>query len=137
MKTFKRILLGLLAVLGFLILFLPVSILADSLFGGADQSIPLEQVEAFRKGLEQAGVTHQISIYNGQPHAFVSSVEAIEAGGAQAYAWNEMLLFLETRLKIGSSRQPAPGGFSYSPSFPWEYYAMLVYEHAFGSGSHH
>lgn len=107
------------------------------IFGGADQSIPLEEVEAFENGLEEAGIPHQVTIYDGQPHAFVEDAEGIQAGGAQGDAWNEMLDFLETNLKNTTSHTPTPSGFSYSPAFPWTYYAMLVYEHAFGSGSHH
>ncbi len=42
------------------------------IFGGADQSIPIEEVKAFEIGLTEAGVPNEISIYDGQPHAFVT-----------------------------------------------------------------
>ena len=45
------------------------------IFGGADSSIPLENVHAFEAGLQQAGVPHEITIYEGQPHAFVTDIE--------------------------------------------------------------
>ena len=105
------------------------------IFGGADQSIPLEEVDALRAGLEQAQVPHQISIYDGQPHAFVTDAEGIASDPVQAEAWNEMLAFLDANLKA-KSHQPG-AGFAYEAPFPWRYYAMLVYEHAFGMSGHH
>lgn len=105
------------------------------IFGGADQSIPLEEVDALEKGLAAAGVPHQISIYDGQPHAFVTSAEGIASDPVQAKAWNEMLAFLDANLK--STAHQSGMGFAYKAPFPWQYYAMLVYEHAFGDGSHH
>lgn len=108
------------------------------IFGGADQSIPLEEVDALEKGLETAGIPHQISVYDGQPHAFMLDAESVQADPVQARAWDEMLAFLETNLKLKeASSEPKPEGISYIPAFPWKYYALLVYEHAFGSGSHH
>jgi carboxymethylenebutenolidase len=106
------------------------------IFGGADQSIPLDEVKAFERGLEQANIPHQISIYDGQPHAFVHDAEGIKAGGAQGDAWNEMLVFLEANLKNKSTQNYSNGSSAYEPAFAWKYYAMLVYEHAFGSASH-
>lgn len=106
------------------------------IFGGADASIPLEEVTALENGLAQAGVPHQISIYKNQPHAFLVDAEGIEAGGAQAEAWNEMLLFLDENLK-SKSFSPNKNSFTYNAPFPWDYYVMLVFEHAFGSASHH
>jgi len=106
------------------------------IFGGADQSIPLEDVDAFDKGLEAAGIPHQITIYDGQPHAFVHDADGIKAGGAQGEAWNEMLVFLEENLKNKTSQNGTVASSDYQPPFAWKYYALLVYEHAFGSASH-
>ncbi|MBN8657962.1 MAG: dienelactone hydrolase family protein [Anaerolineae bacterium] len=105
------------------------------IFGGADQSIPLEEVDALESGLGAAGIPHQISIYDGQPHAFMLDAEAVQADPVQAAAWEEMLVFLDANLKA-KSHQPGTG-MVYEAQFPWQYYAMLVYEHAFGSASHH
>lgn len=107
------------------------------IFGGADQSIPLSEVDAFEKGLETAGIPHQITVYDGQPHAFVQDAEGIKSGGAQGEAWNEMLTFLEENLKNRSSSNGAGASVEYEALFAWKYYAMLVYEHAFGTASHH
>ena len=106
------------------------------IFGGADQSIPLTEVDAFEKGLTAAGIEHKITVYDGQPHAFVQDAAGIQAGGAQAEAWNEMLAFLEANLKNGSALNPNAAALAYEPDFAWKYYAMLVYEHAFGTASH-
>ncbi len=106
------------------------------IFGGADQSIPLTEVDAFEKGLEAAGIPNQITVYDGQPHAFVQDAEGIQSGGAQAEAWNEMLVFLEQNLKSGSSSNGASVAADYRAPFAWKYYVMLVYEHAFGTASH-
>jgi carboxymethylenebutenolidase len=106
------------------------------IFGGADQSIPLEEVRAFEAGLQQAGIPHEISIYDGQPHAFVTDMASIRAGGTQAQAWEQMLRFLEANLKNASESRSGQS-VAYVPGFAWRYYALLVWEHAFGSASHH
>jgi carboxymethylenebutenolidase len=100
------------------------------IYGGADQSIPVENVRAFDAALAQAGVRHEITIYPGQPHAFVQDMAGVRAGGAQAEAWARMLKFLDTNLKhAGSARSGQP--VAYSAGVDWQYYLMLAYEHAF------
>jgi len=106
------------------------------IFGGADVSISQEDVQAFENGLQAAGVPHEITVYDGQPHAFVTDIESIRLGGVQGQAWAQMLGFLDANLKNGSSSQSGDA-LTYNAQFPWRYYAMLVYEHAFGSASHH
>jgi carboxymethylenebutenolidase len=106
------------------------------IFGGADASIPLEEVTALENGLNQAGIPNQISVYENQPHAFVTDADGIKAGGAQAEAWNEMLEFLDRNLKAKSFFRNK-NSFAYTAPFPLDYYVMLVFEHAFGSASHH
>ena len=105
------------------------------IFGGADQSISVESVDQFDEALTTANIPHEISIYDGQPHAFVEDAAGIKAGGAQGEAWNQMLAFLETNLKNASSSRMGQS-IAYEDTFNWEYYAMLVYEHAFGTASH-
>lgn len=106
------------------------------IFGGADQSIPVEEVKAFDAALSQAGVPHEIKIYDGQPHAFVHDAQGIQAGGAQGEAWSQMLAFLDANLKNKTTHQGSQATHEYNAPFTWKYYAMLVYEHAFGSASH-
>jgi len=105
------------------------------IFGGADQSIPVEEVQAFDAALSQAGVQHDITIYDAQPHAFVVDMQGIRAGGAQGQAWDQMLKFLAANLKNASTSNSSPS-ISYHPDFAWRYYLMLAYEHAFGTASH-
>ncbi|HSL42524.1 MAG TPA: dienelactone hydrolase family protein [Anaerolineales bacterium] len=106
------------------------------IFGGADQSIPVQQVSAFDAALSQAGVPHEITVYEGQPHAFVEDAAGIKAGGAQGEAWDEMLAFLEANLKNKSAQSNNLAQNDYRAPFAWKYYAMLVYEHTFGTASH-
>ncbi len=83
------------------------------IFGGADSSIPLVEVEALRANLAAADVEHTISIYPDQPHAFVTDIAAIRAGGPQQQAWNELLGFLGAALQDGTppaARQLPAGG---------------------------
>ena len=105
-------------------------------FGGADQSIPVEQVNAFDAALTEANVPHEITIYEGQPHAFVQDATGVKSGGAQAEAWNQMLAFLETNLKNKSAMKNNLALSEYRVPFAWNYYLMLVYEHAFGTARH-
>ena len=105
------------------------------IFGGADQSISVESVQAFDSALSQAGVVHEITTYPGQPHAFVHDMAGIQKGGAQAEAWAQMLKFLDANLKKADSTRSGQS-VTYAGSFDWGYYAMLVYEHAFGTASH-
>jgi carboxymethylenebutenolidase len=106
------------------------------IFGGADQSIPVDEVKTFDASLTEAGVPHEIKIYEGQPHAFVKDAAGIRAGGAQGQAWAQMLAFLETNLKNKFSTNHGFALADYRAPFDWKYYTLLVYEHAFGSASH-
>jgi carboxymethylenebutenolidase len=63
------------------------------LFGGADEGIPPDQVEAFDSALAEAGVEHEIVTYPGAPHSFFDrSYE--EHAEACADAWRRVLAFL-------------------------------------------
>ncbi len=73
------------------------------IFGGADFSISAEDVAALRQGLDEAGIPNEITIYEGQPHAFVGSIEEINAGGADQEAWQQLLAFFQRTLKEGSA----------------------------------
>ncbi len=106
------------------------------IFGGADNSIPLTDVSAFEVALGQAGITNEITIYENQPHAFVTNMEAIRSGGVQAEAWAQMLGFLDQNLKQDTISRETPQTITYEAPFEWAYYLMLAYEHAFGTASH-
>lgn len=76
-------------------------------FGGADGSIPLSEVEGLRQGLDEAGIPNEITVYEGQPHAFVQSMEQIAQGGPQQAAWNQLLAFLQQNLQEGTGAVPS------------------------------
>lgn len=69
------------------------------IFGGADQSIPIDEVRAFERALQEAGVPSQITVYDGQPHAFIESADPPTAGGAQQEAWQELVTFFGGSLR--------------------------------------
>jgi carboxymethylenebutenolidase len=106
------------------------------IFGEADNSIPVEDVHAFEAALNQAGIPNEITIYEDQPHAFVTDMQSIRSGGVQGRAWGQMLDFFEKNLKQGGASQNPVSHLAYAQPFDWKYYLLLVYEHAFGTASH-
>lgn len=74
------------------------------LTGGADPMVPAEQVEGFRKEMQDAGVATEIHVYPGALHAFTNPA-ATEAGkkfgmpvaydaAADQQSWKELMEFL-------------------------------------------
>jgi carboxymethylenebutenolidase len=63
------------------------------LFGGADEAIPADQVEAFAHKLEEGGVEHEIHVYPGAPHSFFDR-KYDEHAVACEDAWRRVLGFL-------------------------------------------
>ena len=63
------------------------------LFGGADQGIPREAVEAFERALRTAGVEHRILTYEGAPHSFFDRKQE-EFAETSAAAWDETMRFV-------------------------------------------
>jgi len=106
------------------------------IFGGADNSIPVEDVNAFEAALNQAGIPNEITIYENQPHAFVTDIESIRSGGVQGQAWAQMLEFFEKNLEQDITSQNPNLPQTYQDSFDWEYYLIVAYEHALGTASH-
>jgi len=66
-----------------------------ALMGGADEGIPREDVEAFDRALTDAGVEHEVKIYDGAPHSFFDR-RYEEHAEASADAWARVLSFVET-----------------------------------------
>ena len=64
------------------------------LFGGADQGIPVEQVQTLDENLDKAGVEHQIVIYEGAPHSFFDR-RATQYADASANAWTNVVAFIQ------------------------------------------
>jgi carboxymethylenebutenolidase len=69
------------------------------LFGGADQAIPAEHVEAFEAALTRVGVAHRLVTYDGAPHSFFDR-KAAEFADASAAAWGEISAFVDARGRI-------------------------------------
>jgi carboxymethylenebutenolidase len=67
-------------------------------FGEQDAQIPLAEVAAFEAALAETSIPHTVTIYSGVGHAFVNP-HGIEAGGAPADAWAEILAFLAASLQ--------------------------------------
>ena len=77
----------------------PVDIAAElkapvlGLYGGADQGIPLETVEAMRAACAKAGTTCEIKVFEGAPHAFHADyrpsyrAEPAQEGWKRTLAW--------------------------------------------------
>jgi carboxymethylenebutenolidase len=66
------------------------------LFGGADASIPAEDVATFERALQTAGVQHEVVSYPGAPHSFFDR-SYDEHAEACADAWRRTLAFLDAR----------------------------------------
>lgn len=106
-------------------------------FGGADSSIPLAEVGAFESALVTAGIPSTITIYPDQPHAFITDVAAIEAGGAPGAAWAQLLGFLDSALRTA----PQAARPLHAPRVVAEaglgYYVRLAFAHTLtGHGTH-
>jgi len=81
------------------------------IFGGADASIPLSEVEQLERNLKAAGVDTRFLIFPDQPHAFVGGIESINAGGAPGEAWQALRAFLSEALRqTPASQLPLPAG---------------------------
>jgi len=76
------------------------------LFGGADQLIPAEDIEAFDRGLAEASVEHEVVTYPGAPHSFFDR-SFDEHAAASEDAWRRVLGFLD---RIGAATPAAPWG---------------------------
>jgi carboxymethylenebutenolidase len=63
------------------------------LFGGADEAIPADAVEDFRRALDAAGVANEMVVYDGAPHSFFDR-GFDEHREACDDAWRRMLRFV-------------------------------------------
>jgi carboxymethylenebutenolidase len=63
------------------------------LFGGADPGIPVSDVEAFENALTEAGVAHEMRVYDGAPHSFFDRAFD-QYRDACDDAWQVMLEFI-------------------------------------------
>ncbi len=61
--------------------------------GGADPGIPVEDVRELERALQEAGVEHELVIYDGAPHSFFDR-KFEEFADASADAWRRVLEFV-------------------------------------------
>jgi len=66
---------------------------ALALMGGADQGIPMEQVEELKRAWAEAGIEHEVVVYPGAPHSFFDRAYK-EHAEAAADAWRRCLAFI-------------------------------------------
>jgi dienelactone hydrolase len=66
--------------------------------GGADTAITMDQVADLAVELEAAGVTYEIEIYSGAPHAFTVFGSSRYREVADRKSWDAFSEFLETNL---------------------------------------
>jgi carboxymethylenebutenolidase len=64
-----------------------------ALQGGDDPGIPVEDSQAFDRALSDAGVEHEVVIYDGAPHSFFDRKHEEFAADSED-AWNRVLAFL-------------------------------------------
>ncbi|MEM1026312.1 MAG: dienelactone hydrolase family protein [Myxococcota bacterium] len=70
-----------------------------ALFGGADDFIPMEQVEAFEKALKEAGVDYELHVYEGATHAFANPSNPHYDMKNASDAFEKTKAFLAAKLK--------------------------------------
>jgi len=63
------------------------------LFGGEDQAIPADQVDAFDTRLDETGVAHGIHVYPGAQHSFFDRRFEQYADACED-SWRRMLAFI-------------------------------------------
>ncbi len=68
-------------------------------FGSEDGSIPVEEVRAFDQALTDAGVTHEVYVYEGAGHAFANPSGERYREEAARQAWARTLAFLKNHLQ--------------------------------------
>lgn len=68
------------------------------LYGAEDNGIPVDAVEAMQAGFDEAGVEHEVHIYEGAAHAFFNDTRDSYNAEAAADAWPRTLEWFETHL---------------------------------------
>lgn len=68
------------------------------IFGEQDNSIPLDEVTAFQRALDERGIANTVTVYPGVGHAFVNSQTLSVPGPAQD-AWQQMKAFFAQALR--------------------------------------
>jgi carboxymethylenebutenolidase len=70
------------------------------LFGGADETIPRDSIDAFDTALTAAGAEHEFHVYEGAPHSFFDR-GALDYAAQAEDAWRRVLAFIGTHTRAG------------------------------------
>ncbi len=68
------------------------------LFGAEDQGIPVDAVQTMHTAFDEAGITNEMHVYEGAPHAFLNDTRASYNEAAAADAWPRTLAWFRTYL---------------------------------------
>jgi carboxymethylenebutenolidase len=68
------------------------------LYGAEDSGIPVEDVRAMEQGLQEAGIEHEIQIYDGAGHAFFNDTRDSYDPDAAQDAWQRTQQWFESHL---------------------------------------
>lgn len=69
-------------------------------FGGADEAIPQDQIDAFDRTLAAAGAAHEFHVYPGATHSFFDR-RATDFADAAEDAWRRVVAFLRAHAAAG------------------------------------
>ena len=67
-------------------------------FGGQDAMIPVDQVNAIEKALQDAGIDHEVVVYDGADHGFHCDQRATYHERSAADAWKRTLALFAEKL---------------------------------------
>ena len=65
------------------------------LYGGADRGIPVSDVEAYDRALDEAGIEHRIVVFPDAPHSFFDRSMSEHAEACRD-AWARVLTFIDS-----------------------------------------
>jgi len=68
-------------------------------FGGQDAMIPMDQVDAIRGALEEAGTIHEVEVYDAADHGFHCDQRATYHEASARDAWAKTLALFESALR--------------------------------------
>jgi carboxymethylenebutenolidase len=83
----------------------PLNVPVLGIFGGEDESIPVQEVRQFRTTLNELGKIAEVLILPGADHAFANQSGGNYNEKAADEAWDTTLKFLERHLKLSTPTQ--------------------------------
>ncbi|MEE8165811.1 MAG: dienelactone hydrolase family protein, partial [Myxococcota bacterium] len=68
-------------------------------FGGQDATIPMDQVDAIRKALGDAGIDHDVHVYEDADHGFNCDQRASHHEASAADSWQRTFALFDDKLR--------------------------------------